>query len=185
MAQRSEAIVVSDDWTGRAMPPWEIQASAVFKAVMEVFPLREMKTPEAEFLSTWAVRCDRATLRALRAKEIRLRIPGGPHGYWARWYRRSGRAYRPHRLDEVFVEWMSPVWIERDAPGYVTVISSGPFGGLCAVFWNDTLISEEQEMPFQTLEEARAWVKKRIESQRGGGAMGGSMQIRLPDLVFC
>jgi hypothetical protein len=52
---------------------------------------------------------------------------------------------------------MSPVWIERNAPGYLTVISSGPFGGLCTVFWNDTFICEEQEMPFQTLEEARAW----------------------------
>ena len=103
----------------------------------------------------------------MRAKETRLRAPEGPRGYWSRWYQRSSRAYRPHRLDEVFAEWMSPVWIERDAPGYLTVISSGPFGGVCAVFWNDTLISEELEMPFQTLEEARAWVKRRIESQRG------------------
>lgn len=167
MAQRSEEIAVSDYCTGRAMHPWKIQERAVFKAVMDVFPLREMKTAETEFLSSWAARRDPATLRAVRAKEIRLRIPGGPRGYWSRWYQRSGRAYRPHRLDEVFVEWMSPVWIERNAPGYVTVISSGPFGGLCAVFWNDTLISEDQDMPFQTLGEAQAWVKGRPEINQG------------------
>lgn len=167
MAQRSEEIAVSDYWIGRAMHPWKIQARVVFKAVMEIFPLLEMNESEARLLSGWAGRRDPATLRVVRAKETRLRAPEGPRGYWSRWYQRSGRAYRPHRLDEVFVEWMFPVWIERDAPGYLTVISSGPFGGVCAVFWNDTLISEEQKIPFQTLEEARAWIKRRPEIRQG------------------
>lgn len=151
----------------KMMLPWEIQACTVFKAVMDAFPLLEMKEDETSLLSGWMRRRDRAALRALRAKETRLRVPAGPRGYWSRWHLRFGKAYRPHRLDEVFVEWMSPVWIERNAPGYLTVISSGPFGGLCTVFWNDALISEEQEMPFQTLEEARAWAKGRPEIRQG------------------
>ncbi|MBU2729607.1 hypothetical protein [Acidithiobacillus caldus] len=159
--------MTSDPRAKKIMVPWEIQASAVFNAVMGVFPLLEMKPAETEHLLRWVARRDRATLRAVRAKETRQRIPEGPGGYWSRWYQRSGKAYRPHRLDEVFVEWMSSVWIEENEPGYLMVISSGPFGGLCAVFWNDSLISEEEYMPFQTLEEAKTWVKRRLENRQG------------------
>ena len=151
-------MTVTDCRTGRAIHPWDIQVRVVFRAATNTFPLLEMKEDETNLLSGWMARRDRTTLRAVRAKETRLRVPCGPRGYWSRWYQRSGKAYRPHRLDEVFVEWMSAVWIERSAPGYLTGISSGPFGGLCAVFWNDALISEEMDMPFRTLEEARAWV---------------------------
>jgi hypothetical protein len=167
MAQRSGETAISDYGVRRAMHPWNIQARVVFKVVMEIFPLLEMEESEARLLARWAGRRDPATLREVRAKETRLRAPEGPRGYWSRWYQRFGRAYRPHRVDEVFVEWMSPVWIERDAPGYLIGISSGPFGGVCAVFWNDTLISEEQKIPFQTLGEAQAWVKGRPEINQG------------------
>ena len=53
MAQQPGEIAVSDYGTGRVMRPWEIQASAVFKAVMESFPLLEMKESEARLLSGW------------------------------------------------------------------------------------------------------------------------------------
>ncbi|AIA55737.1 hypothetical protein Acaty_c1878 [Acidithiobacillus caldus ATCC 51756] len=35
------------------------------------------------------------------------------------------------------------------------------------MFWNDSLISEEEYMPFQTLEEAKTWVKRRLENRQG------------------
>lgn len=159
--------MTSNSGWGETMAPWEILSRAIFKSTIEVFPMLEMNMDEKEFLLRWVRQRGPAAMRVVRAKERRLRVPAGPQGYWSRWYRHIGRAYRPHRLDEVFVEWMSLVWIDRDAHGYLTVISSGPFGGLCAVFWNDALISEEQVMPFQTLEEAQAWAKGRAEICQG------------------
>lgn len=148
------------------MLPWEIQRKVMFLSAMQTFPLLEMREKEIVLFSGWKHQ-NTADLRRLRAKEDRQHIPCGPDGYWAYWCHEYNRPYRPHRLDEIFVEWMSAVWVERNAPGYLTVVSSGPYGGLCAVFWNNTLISEEDEMPFQTLSEAQAWARNRPEICQG------------------
>ncbi|MDD2749911.1 hypothetical protein [Acidithiobacillus sp.] len=153
------------------MLPWKIQEKAVFIAAINVFPLLEIREAEMTLFSGLK-HLNPAELRRLQAKEIRHHVPYGPDGYWARWYQRH-IPYRPHRLDEVFVEWMSAVWVGKNAPGYLTVISSGPYGGLCAVFWNDMPVCQEKMMPFQTLAEAKAWAMSRPEICQGASTSLG------------
>lgn len=155
------------------MLPWKIQEKVVFGAAINVFPLLEIREAEITLFSELK-HLNPAELRRLRANETRHHVPYGPDGYWARWYQQGRNLYRPHRLDEVFVEWMSAVWTGGNAPGYLTVISSGPYGGLCAVFWNDMLVCQEKMMPFQTLAEAQAWAKSRPEICQGASTSWGN-----------
>lgn len=78
-------------------------------------------------------------LRELSRLERLDLVPRG-HGAvaWVCREKRHGLWWRPHRLDEVFVEAFFPWW--NDAvdcrPPYVAVISSGPYGGIETVYVN-------------------------------------------------
>lgn len=57
---------------------------------------------------------------------------------WAQRVGKHGGWWRPHRIDEVFVEAFFPWWEEVVGcrPPYVAVISSGPYGGIETVYVN-------------------------------------------------
>ncbi|MGE0105810.1 MAG: hypothetical protein AB7S53_02435 [Thiomonas sp.] len=79
-------------------------------------------------------------LQTLRRAERLDMSPRGcrPSVWWAdRRRERDGSMWRPHGLDEVFVEAFFPWWSKSEsAPLYVTVVSSGPYGGLETLYIN-------------------------------------------------
>lgn len=79
-------------------------------------------------------------LQAMRREECLDMSPRGcrPSVWWATRRRgRDGHMWRPHGLDEVFVEAFFPWWKESgNAPLYVAVVSSGPYGGLETLYIN-------------------------------------------------
>lgn len=78
-------------------------------------------------------------LQILRDCERLDFVPRGcrPSGWATRRREHDGSMWRPHRLDEVFVEALFPWWGELEvSPLYVAVVSSGPYGGLETLYIN-------------------------------------------------
>lgn len=80
-----------------------------------------------------------STLKELVRLEYANLAPRGHTAVsWAHREKRYGTWWRPHRLDEVFVEAFFPWWKKavECRPPYVAVISSGPYGGIETVYVN-------------------------------------------------
>nr|EES53915.1 MAG: protein of unknown function [Leptospirillum ferrodiazotrophum] len=134
-------------------------------ACLNRLPLLGIRENELAIFSAWE-RKRPAKMRAnLSRKENRSGQLLGPRGYWAWRKQEYGCWYRPHRLDEVVVEGMYPGLY----PDYVTVLSSGPFGGLYLVYRNVEFLSLEKESPFRDKEEMYRWVEQFLKFGKGTG----------------
>lgn len=86
--------------------------------------------PDRRRFERWANKQPSAILLSIQQQELREHKPMGPAGMWARAEYNFSRWQRPHRLDEIFVEAMYPLWGKTALPkiSYISVISSGPIG---------------------------------------------------------
>ncbi|MCG2575876.1 hypothetical protein LZ012_02570 [Dechloromonas sp. XY25] len=104
---------------------------------------------EREYFEAWAKHRTVSAIRQLNIQEGKTFAALGPQGFWTLQEKRFGRWWRPHKLEEVFVEIMYPTWdsmLEKN-PSYLIVISSGPTGSH-AIYQNDQfqhLVTEENE----------------------------------------
>ena len=132
-----------------AMTPDSILRKILVESCLDHLPLLELHEDERAFWSTWEEKRSKAMLANLHRKEKRFGKPLGPRGNWAWRKHEYGRWYRSHRLDEVIVEWMCPAWMCPGLdPDYITVISSGPFGGLYQIYRNERFLTMEMDPPF-------------------------------------
>ena len=76
-------------------------------ACLNQLPLLEFRENEESLWTKWEKGRSVKEIGALRQNESRIGRPLGPKGHWARKKIKYGRWYRPHRIDEVLVEWMN------------------------------------------------------------------------------
>lgn len=131
------------------MTPDIILRRILVKACLDHLPLLEIRGNELAIFSAWEKKRSPDERVNLRRKEKRSGQPLGPRGYWAGRKHEYGYWYRPHRLDEVVVEWMCPYWMcSGQGPDYISVVASGPFGGLYHIYRNERLLKMEVDVPF-------------------------------------
>lgn len=109
--------------------PFEVLRVAMTRACLVDLPFVQFRDAELEVYDTFERRY-RTRLSELRRRERASGTPCGPHGLWCRRQRRHGSLWRPHTLDEVWLD----VMYRRFDDLYVTVLSSGPYGGIPAVY---------------------------------------------------
>jgi hypothetical protein len=125
-----------------------------------------MTVDEIILFSEWQ-RARPAELRAILQLEEAQHTPAGPEGYWASTESRGVECAplsRPHRHDELILEWMSTVWTDEDHYGYLTAVSSGPYQGLFSIYWNNKHIVNTLDMPFHSTETAQAWIRDTLQA---------------------
>ena len=142
------------------MTPDFILRKILADACLVQLPLLKMRGNELEIFSAWEKKRSPGERANLRRREKRSGQPLGPKGCWAVRKHEYGCWYRPHRLDEVVVEWMCPYWMySGEGPDYVTVVASGPFGGLYHIYRNERLLKMEEEIPFRNKDEMFRWME--------------------------
>lgn len=111
-----------------------------------------LRSGEREYFEAWEKRQTAPTSRQLHIEERKSFTARGPQGFWAIQENKFGRWWRPHKLDELFVEVMYPIWnVNVDqAPSYLIVIGSGPIGAR-AIYQND-------RFQYLVIEENEAWL---------------------------
>lgn len=114
-------------------PPLSTALSFVLtKACLYDFPWLHLADsyPDRRQFERWAQQRTQADFEAIQRKELVTCTPMGPRGMWAHADVEFSRWWRPHRLDEVFVEAMYPFWNRASLAKlpYVIVVSSGPLG---------------------------------------------------------
>lgn len=147
-------------------PAWEIQRDVFFYAAMHTLPYIEMTSDEISLFSEWQL-AQPDKLRAILQLEEAQHTPAGPEGYWASTEslgRECAPLSRPHRHDEIILEWMSTVWTDEDHYGYLTAVSSGPYQGLFSIYWNNKHIVNTLDMPFHSAETAQAWIRDTLRT---------------------
>ncbi len=138
------------------------------KAAREIFPDTEVSEPAWQEKVTWDRKMGKRRLATIRRRETMIGIPLGPNGHWAlAWPKRFGRYYRPHKRSEIILEFACTIW-DRGKADMLSLISSGPFGGLYTVFLNyEPIIMYLDEMPFNSSTAAASWLKSHNPSSRG------------------
>lgn len=122
--------------------PGIVLSAIIFKGCLEDLPWFSVPDcfSDRHRFERWAQRLAPDELATLQRREHENHLPLGPDGMWARAEDVYSRWQRPHRLDEVFVETMYPLWAGERAleVAYLTVLSSGPLG-LYAVYVDEDL----------------------------------------------
>lgn len=148
------------------MTPDIILKEILVKACLDHLPLLEIRENELSFWLSWEKKRSSMMIANLRRKERRSGKPLGPRENWAWRKHEYGRWYRPHRLDEVVVEWMCPAWTGPGLdPDYITVVASGPFGGLYQIYRNEKFLTMEMESPFGDRTGIIEWLQRFLDSK--------------------
>lgn len=149
------------------MTPDFILRKILADACLVQLPLLEMRGNELEIFSAWEKKRSPGERVNLRRREKRSGQPLGPKGCWAVRKHEYGSWYRPHRLDEVVVEWMCPYWMySGEGPDYVTVVASGPFGGLYHIYRNERLLKMEVGRSFDDRIGMIKWIERLLKSEK-------------------
>ena len=130
-------------------------------ACLNQLPLVKIRENEIPLWEKWEKRRSAKEIGILRRRETRTGQPLGPKGYWAWKKYEFGCWHRPHRIDEAIIEWMSPAWMASGLdPDYITVVASGPFGGMYLVYRNEKCLGMEKDSPFDTREGMLEWMER-------------------------
>lgn len=138
------------------MTPDIILRKILVNACLVRLPILEIRENEHPLWREWEKNRTPKEIASLHRKEKRFGKPLGPQGYWAWKKYEYGRWYRPHHMNEVVVEWMNPAFF----PDYVTVVCSGPFGGLYLIYRNEKFLAMEKDSPFDDREGMIQWMKR-------------------------
>lgn len=143
-------------------------ALVFLKAATEIFPVIEVSEPVWQEKGTWDRKMGKQRLASIRRMETRIGTPLGPNGHWAlAWTKKFGRYYRPHKTSEIILEFACPIW-DQGRNDMLSLISSGPFGGLYTVFLNhESLLMNSDKIPFDSSATAVSWLKNHNYISRG------------------
>ncbi|WP_150113932.1 hypothetical protein [Leptospirillum ferriphilum] len=144
------------------MTPDILLRTILADACLVRLPMIEIRENEHSLWMEWEKRMSPKEIESLHRKEKRSGQPHGPQGHWAIKKYEFGRWYRPHHRNEVVVEWMNPTFF----PDYVTVLSSGPFGGLYLVYLNEKFLALEMDSPFDDRDGMVQWMERFLKSEK-------------------
>ena len=133
---------------------------------LDRLPFLEIRENERPLWMKWEKRRSPKEIGFLRRKEKRVGRPLGPQGHWAWKKDESCTSWRPHSLDEAIIEWMCPAWMGHGLdPDYITVVSSGPFGGLYHIYRNERFLTMEMDVPFGDRIGMIKWLQRFLDSK--------------------